>query len=101
MDSNWENYIPKYNDTSTNDFLNYDEMFLATSIGVPTVVISKENHMLLFNKTQKIFIYLLDWKEGAESVNALYVYVTDGNIEDYKLDDFLGIDASLLSGYFR
>lgn len=100
-DTTWGDYIFKYDSTATDDLTNHDEAFLLQNFGIPTVVITQERHIFLSKETQKIFIYRTDWTEDSESVNALYVYMTNGSIENYRLDDFLGVDTSILPSYFQ
>ncbi len=101
INTDWENYIPKYNTNASLNILNYNKEQIIDILGNPNTVVQKKSKTIINEKNEEILIFRPDSCEYNKGTNAVTIYVTNEKITDYIVDCFIGFDLNILPSYFN
>lgn len=100
VNSDWENYIKKYNNEAQYDITKMNAEDLIETFGTPYIKFKKTLDRKYSIDIQEIWIYM-PYVNGEDVDNTgIYIIFTDGKITDYRVDDFNGILYDDLELYF-
>ncbi|KAB3537810.1 hypothetical protein F8154_02190 [Alkaliphilus pronyensis] len=101
VNPDWQNYISKYDSEAQLDFLRLNKEELIDILGSPYITIQKNSKMIIKDRKEEILIYMPFIRGENKGTTAIYLYINNNSIVDYRVDDCLGIDTSILPNYFR